>query len=165
MRLLGIDPGTLITGYALLEQVRDRWTVLEYGTIQTKSKELLSQRYLIIFQALQGLIEKYQPKAIAVETQFVGKNAQTAIKLGMARGMVVLAAAQQGIAIYEYPPTRVKQAITGHGHASKNQIQYMVTSLLGLSEMPSSEDAADALAIALCHAQVHAHQSLCGELL
>ncbi len=150
--ILGIDPGTQVTGYGLLKVVGSKITPLDFGCIRPHKKAELPQKYLMIFEALEQLIEKFSPTAVAVETQFVQKNVSVAMKLGMARGMVVLAAARKKIPLFEYAPRKAKQAVVGHGGASKQQVQKMMQLLLGLSKPPTPEDAADALAIALCHA-------------
>jgi crossover junction endodeoxyribonuclease RuvC len=149
--ILGIDPGTKITGYGVLEFVDNFCKVLDYGCIRPPYKYELSKRYFIIFESIEKLIKKYKPHAIAVETQFVNKNAQSAIKLGMARGAIVIAAEKNNIPIYEYAPKSAKLAIVGNGNASKEQIQKMLKMLLNLSKEPTPEDAADAIALAICH--------------
>lgn len=125
---------------------------LDYGCIRPPASLPLEKRYLIIFQALQKLIELYAPISIAVETQFVKKNVQTTLKLGGAKGIVLLAAALHDIPIYEYAPKSAKLAVVGHGSASKEQVQKMMQMLLKLPSPPAPEDASDALALALCHA-------------
>ena len=149
--ILGIDPGTCITGYGVISYSEHNAQALDYGCIRPPGKNRLSQKYLIIFESLCALIEKYKPNAVSVETQFVHKNPQSAIKLGMARGMVVLAATRQGIPVYEYSPKKAKLAVVGNGSASKTQVQKMMQMLLKLPTLPEPEDAADALALALCH--------------
>jgi len=150
--ILGIDPGTRITGYGLIRLSKTGIEPIDYGCIRPPAALPLSQRYRIIFEAVEQLIHKFQPQAMAVETQFVLKNAQSAIKLGMARGMAVLAAARANIEVHEYAPKRAKQAVVGNGSASKQQVQKMIAALLRLPQMPEPEDAADALALAICHA-------------
>ena len=147
--ILGIDPGTIITGYGVIRGQK----ALDFGCIRPPAKLPLEKRYLIIFNSLEELITQYKPHALAVETQFVKDNPQTAIKLGMARGMVLLAAAKNDIPIFEYSPRKAKQAVTGNGGACKAQVQQMVRLILNLSCLPEPEDAADALALALCHQQ------------
>jgi len=156
--ILGIDPGTLITGFGVIK-AGSVIQPLDFGCIRPPSKLPPSQRYLIIFQGIDHLIDKYQPDAIAVETQFVYKNVQSAMKLGMARGMVLLAGAKKNIPLFEYAPKKAKLAVVGNGSASKHQVQKMVQALLRLPEPPEPEDAADALALAICHANQHAFQS------
>jgi crossover junction endodeoxyribonuclease RuvC len=145
--ILGIDPGTRVTGYGLIDENNKP---IDFGCIRPPPKFALGDRYKIIFESLELLIEKYEPKAIAVETQFVLKNAQSAIKLGMAKGMVFLAAARKQIPLYEFAPKQAKLAVVGHGSASKHQVQKMIQALLRLPNIPEPEDAADALALAIC---------------
>jgi crossover junction endodeoxyribonuclease RuvC len=149
--VLGIDPGTRITGYALIELNGNKRTPLDYGCIRPPVKASLHEKYAIIFECIEKLIQKHSPHALAVETQFMGKNAQSAIKLGMARASAILPAARIKIPIYEYAPTKVKNAVVGKGQASKQQIQGMLKMLLNLDTIPTPEDAADALGIAYCH--------------
>jgi len=145
--ILGIDPGTRITGYGVIDA---HAKPLDFGCIRPPPHLSLAQRYEIIFNGVEALIEKYRPSAIAVESQFVLKNAQSAIKLGMAKGMVYLAAARKKIPIYEFAPKKAKLAVVGHGGASKFQVQKMIQALLRLPNPPEPEDAADALALAIC---------------
>lgn len=152
MIIFGVDPGTCVTGYGVLEFFDGSFRVLDFGCIKTPQSLKLTDRYLIIFDCLQQLLEKFNPDVLVVETQFVHKNSQSAIKLGMARGIVLLAAKKRGMQIMEYSPTRAKKAVTGRGHATKYQVQAMVKQLLDLEEIPEPEDAADALALAICHA-------------
>jgi crossover junction endodeoxyribonuclease RuvC len=165
MRWLGVDPGTIVTGYGVIESTGPSWRVRDHGIISPPSSQRLSQRYLLIHEGIQQLIHLYHPDGIAVETQYVAKNPSSAIKLGIARGMVILAAAQHQIPLFEYTPSRVKQAVTGNGRASKEQVQYMMLRLLNLAEAPKHFDVTDALAVALCHAHFHDHAALCGERL
>jgi crossover junction endodeoxyribonuclease RuvC len=150
--ILGVDPGTLVTGYGVIRQTDRSWEPLDFGCICPPRKLKTHQRYLIIFEGIDHLLEKYKPQAVSVETQFVYKNVQSALKLGMARGAVIIAAARRGIEVFEYAPTKAKQAVVGNGSASKFQVQKMIQMQLKLSQMPEPADAADALALALCHA-------------
>ena len=152
-KILGIDPGTAITGYGVIEDDASGMTPLDFGCIRTPTKLTLPKRYQIIFDAIETLIEKYQPDALAIETQFVYKNAQSALKIGMARAMALLAAARADLPIHEYAPAKIKIAVTGSGSAKKNDIQHMMQRHLKLPNLPTPEDAADALAIAMCHIQ------------
>ncbi len=149
--ILGIDPGTCVTGYGIISYSHKEQKALDFGCIRPPAKTVLSKRYLIIFEGLSALIKKYNPDVVSIETQFVYKNPSSAIKLGMARGMGILAAAQNDIPIYEYAPKKAKLAVVGNGSASKQQVQKMIQVLFGLKELPEPEDAADALALALCH--------------
>lgn len=152
LTILGIDPGTRITGYGLIQTDTKIHRPLDFGCIRPPAASSASEKYLIIFSGIECLIEKYQPDAVVVETQFVYKNPQSAIKLGMARGMAVLAAARRNIPLHEYAPRKAKLAVVGRGNASKYQVQKMIQLLLSLAQPPEPEDAADALALALCHA-------------
>lgn len=160
MIIIGIDPGTLITGYGIIQVENGRYEALDYGCIQPTSTLKLSDRYLIIFECVESILDKYNPEVLVVETQYVHKNVQSAIKLGMARGIVMIAAKKRGLKVFEYAPTQAKQAVVGKGSASKQQVQQMVKCLLNLDNIPEPEDAADALALALCYAQTH-HLELC----
>lgn len=150
--VLGIDPGTRVTGYGLILTQGSSYQALDYGCIRPPISLKLTDRYHILFNDISKLIEKYQPDFLAVETQYVYKNVQSAIKLGMARGVIMIAAKRCGVPIVEYAPTQAKLAVVGNGRASKQQVQGMVQRLLNLSELPEPEDAADALALAMCHA-------------
>jgi crossover junction endodeoxyribonuclease RuvC len=145
--ILGIDPGTLITGYGVIDADQQP---LDFGCIRPPPKLLLAERYKILFDNIELLIERFNPAAIAVESQFVLKNVQSAIKLGMAKGMVYLAAARKSIPVYEFAPKQAKLAVVGYGGASKLQVQKMIQALLRLPNIPQPEDAADALALAIC---------------
>lgn len=149
MRILGIDPGSRLTGYGIIDARGDRTVAVKFGVIKAGNGEFAG-RLGIIFNELRELIVQYQPAEAAVESVFVSKNAASAIKLGQARGAAMCAAIAAGLTVAEYSPRSVKQAIVGRGAADKVQIQHMVRVLLGLSE-PPQEDAADALAVALCH--------------
>ena len=159
--IIGIDPGTLITGYGVIEVLGQHFKPIDYGCIKPPSKLKLSDRYLILFNAIESLLEKYKPEVMSIETQFVDKNVQSAIKLGMARGIAIVAAKLKGISVFEYAPTKAKLAVVGKGHASKAQVQGMVKLILNLKEIPTPEDAADALALAICHGQATRHENLC----
>jgi crossover junction endodeoxyribonuclease RuvC len=148
--ILGIDPGTAVTGYGILCLENRTHHVLDFGCIRPPSAEHPGSKYLTIFDALEELIRLHQPTAISVETQFMYKNAQSALTLGMARGMTLLAAAKHRIPVFEYAPKKAKKAATGNGSASKEQVQRMIQLLLRLPSPPPA-DAADALALALCH--------------
>ncbi len=149
--ILGIDPGTAITGYGVVTEVEGSAQALAYGVIRTPAHQPLPHRLVTIYAELNALLDRYQPRAVAVEEVFFSKNARTALSVGHARGVVLLAVAQRNIPLFHYKPTQVKQAVTGYGGADKRQVQEMVRMLLGLEEIPRPDDAADALAIALCH--------------
>ncbi|MCB1114217.1 MAG: crossover junction endodeoxyribonuclease RuvC [Chlamydiia bacterium] len=152
MILLGIDPGTAVTGWGVIQVENQTHEALDFGAIRPARAMKLSDRYHVIFQAVKALIEKFSPEAIAIETQFTHKNMQSALKLAMCRGVVIVAAKDAGIPIFEYAPTKIKKAVTGRGSADKSQVKGMIRHLLHLSEDPTPEDAADALACAICHA-------------
>jgi len=148
--ILGIDPGTVLTGYGIIKVLGTTVSAIDYGCIRPPKEALLSFRYLAIFRSIEELLEKCRPDCVVVETQFVKKNVQSAIKLGMARAAVLIPAAKHKVQIREYSPTKAKRAVVGRGQASKKQVQEMVKQILKLSTIPP-EDAADALALAICH--------------
>lgn len=152
MIILGLDPGTAITGYGIVRKRLQRIDGVCYGTIRTEAHTPMAQRLNIIFNELNGIIEKYRPDEVAIERLFFGRNSTTAITVGQARGVLLLQAERHHLPIGEYTPMEVKQALVGYGHADKKQVQYMVSDYLKLSEIPKPDDAADALAIAICHA-------------
>ena len=149
MKILGIDPGSRTTGFGIIEVNGDRTTPLHFGVIKTGGGEF-PHRLGIIFSGIKELIEEFAPDEVGIESVFVSKNAGSALKLGQARGAAICAAVSLGLPVAEYSPRSVKQAIVGRGGADKAQVQHMICVLLGLKEKPS-EDAADALAVALCH--------------
>ncbi|PLX79905.1 MAG: crossover junction endodeoxyribonuclease RuvC [Desulfuromonas sp.] len=154
-RILGIDPGTRRTGYGLIEQQGNRLRHIENGVVITNSKAELPVRLQEIYCQLSTIIEQFQPVVMAVETVFLAKNAQSALKLGHARGSALLCGMNAGLAVTEFSALQVKSAVVGYGKASKEQVQQMIRVLLNLPE-PPQEDAADALAVAICHAHSHA---------
>lgn len=149
MRIIGIDPGSRLTGFGIIEIQGDTSRAVHYGAIKAGNGEF-TERLGIIFNGIRDLIAEFQPDQAAVESVFVAHNAASAIKLGQARGAAVCAVIAGGVPVSEYSPRSVKQAIVGRGGADKVQVQHMVRVLLGLKESPQ-EDAADALAVALCH--------------
>ncbi|MCB1109852.1 MAG: crossover junction endodeoxyribonuclease RuvC [Chlamydiia bacterium] len=150
--ILGIDPGTRITGYGVIATDLRSFEALDFGCIRPSPKLSLHERYQAIHEGVQHLLETYPIEAVSIETQFVSRNAQSALKLGMAKGVALLAATQRKIPIYEYAPKKAKVAVVGNGSATKQQVQRMMQALLHLSELPTPEDAADALALAIAHA-------------
>lgn len=148
--ILGIDPGSRITGYGIVRVDRHHLTHLEDGCVRLGEADLAS-RLVILYDALSELVEHHRPVAVAVEQVFMNRNADSALKLGHARGVALLAAARAGVAVSEYAATLVKQTVVGRGHADKTQVQHMVRALLRLERTPAT-DAADALAVAICHA-------------
>ena len=152
MIVLGIDPGTAITGYGVVEKLSDgALRLTECGVIRTSSREPLALRLREIFEGVTDLLDRHTPAAVAVEGIFFGRNARTAMVLGHARGAILLAASLRGLDVAEYPPAEVKIAVVGTGRAAKNQIGYMTQKLLRLREPPRPDDAADGVAVALCH--------------
>jgi crossover junction endodeoxyribonuclease RuvC len=163
--ILGIDPGTRITGYGIIEMSSSGYKVLDFGCIRPPVTLSTAERYLIIFNGVESLIKTYSPHALSIETQFVQKNAQSALKLGMAKGVAMVACAKYGLEVFEYAPKKAKMAVVGNGGASKEQVQKMIQILLGLKELPTPEDAADALALAICHANALSFKEKTGGLL
>ncbi|MFO7984003.1 MAG: crossover junction endodeoxyribonuclease RuvC [Desulfuromonadales bacterium] len=151
MRILGIDPGTRITGYGLVEKRGNQLLHIDNGAIATRSNRDLADRLKTIHDGLGEIIERYRPEAVAVEQIFVDRNVQSALKLGHARGTALLVGVNAGLPVFEYSATQVKSGVVGYGKASKNQVQQMVKMLLSLPEI-AQEDASDALAVAICHA-------------
>lgn len=152
MIILGVDPGTAITGYGLVQSDGDALQLIAYGAITTPSDWKMPQRLQHIYAELAALIRTHQPTDAVIEKLFFSKNVRTALSVGQARGVALLAAAQAGLAIHEYTPLEIKQAVVGYGRAEKTQIQQMVRMLLQLDFIPQPDDAADALAVAICHA-------------
>lgn len=150
-RVLGIDPGSRATGYGVIDQAGSNLGFVTCGTIRTGNCENFNSRLLMIYDGLKRVIDKYAPEVAAVEDVFLSRNPRSALKLGHARGVAVLAAMKSGLDVHDYSPRAVKQAVAGYGQAEKSQVQHMVKALLELSSSPSS-DAADALAVAICHA-------------
>jgi len=152
--VLGLDPGTATTGYGLVNAAPDgHMRAVDYGVILTPAKTPLAERLQMLYEQLQALIARYHPEGAAVEKLFFQKNVTTAMSVGQARGVLLLTLAQAGLAVAEYTPNEIKEAITGYGSAGKAQMQRMVQMLLALESLPRPDDAADALAVALCHAQ------------
>ncbi len=151
MRVLGVDPGTAITGYGIVEDGPDGTYSLAYGVIRTASDRSHPERLQIIYREIKELIEEWQPTTAAVEELFFSRNVRTAMSVGQARGVVLLSLVDAGLDISEYTPLAIKKAVTGYGGADKEQVQEMVRLLLRLSETPRPDDAADALAVAICH--------------
>jgi crossover junction endodeoxyribonuclease RuvC len=151
MLVLGIDPGTAITGWGLVRRDGEALTLVEYGTVSTSPDMALPQRLQTIYRELGEILVRHQPHVVAVERLFFNKNARSAMAVGQARGVVLLAVADAGLALHEYTPLEVKSSVCGYGRASKEQIQKLVQLLLGLDFVPQPDDAADALAVAICH--------------
>lgn len=152
MIILGIDPGTATAGYGIVNFFAGELSLVAYGVIETPAGMKLPERLLKIYRETRALIEAHRPDVAAVEQLFFSRNVTTAFSVGQARGVFLLAAAEHGLEVVEYGPHEVKQAVTGEGRASKEQVAFMVRALLGMKETPRPDDAADALAIAICHA-------------
>ncbi len=153
MVILGVDPGTLKTGYGVVRYSGSGVQVVACDCIVNKSTVPMPNRLKSIFDALTDVMKVHRPDMVAIETAFYGKNAQSALKLGHARGVIILTAVEQNIPTYEYSPREIKQALVGNGNASKQQVQYMIKSLLHLTDIPKGYDTTDALAVAICHLQ------------
>ena len=153
MITLGVDPGTALLGYGLVRG-DDEPELLTFGVVETTAHESMPDRLKRLYDAVWELIREYSPDVLAIEQLFFSRNVTTALAVGQARGVVLLAAAQHGMQVFEYKPSEVKQTISGYGNADKHQMQEMVRMLLGLSDVPRPDDAADALAVALCHVQM-----------
>ena len=152
MLAIGIDPGTAITGYGLVRELEDgSLQVVDYGVIQTQSTHAMPDRLVQLYQQLKEIITLHNPQSGAVEKLFFARNVRTALSVGQARGIALLALAESGVEVAEYSPNEIKQAVAGYGGAEKMQVQMMVQALLDLDEVPQPDDAADALAVAICH--------------
>ena len=151
MIVMGIDPGTAITGFGIVDNTGNKLKAIYYGSIFTEAKTPLSKRLNTIYESITRIIEAYNPEEIAIESLFFNNNAKTALSVGHARGVSMLACIRSGIEIAEYTPLQVKMALTGYGRADKKQMTSMVRMLLNLNEDPKPDDTADALAIAICH--------------
>ncbi|MDY6795904.1 MAG: crossover junction endodeoxyribonuclease RuvC [Actinomycetota bacterium] len=161
MIILGIDPGLSSTGYGVVEKSRDKLRPLGYGNISTSSKAPLSARIDKIYREVRELIDRYNPDLVVLEELFFNTNARSAMQVGQARGGILLAAEHCGVAIEEYTPLQVKLTLVGHGQADKQQVAYMVRTLLSIDEKIKTSHASDALALAICHAH---HEKLMGRL-
>ena len=153
MRILGIDPGYGITGFGLIQADRSQFSLLRCGAITTPAGMEFSARLEIIYEDIKQLLEAAKPDAVAIEELFFGQNVTTGIGVAQSRGVILLAIRQVGLPIFSYKPMQVKQAVVGYGNATKHQVQEMTKRLLRLDAMPKPDDAADAIAIALCHAR------------
>ncbi len=150
LTVLGIDPGTAVTGYGVVRQDGTKLTALDYGCVRTDSKASLPHRLLKLYRELSALIGRFSPDAVAVEQIFFNRNVRSALAVGQARGVALLAAARADVPVLEYTPLEVKQAVVGYGRADKCQVQRMVMAVLRLPETPAPDDVADALAVAVC---------------
>ena len=151
MIILGIDPGTVTMGYGIIETKEDEVTLVDCSALATPERSPIGERLSYLYHRLGEIISRYQPDAVAIEQPFMARNVKAALAVGRAQAIAILAAADRGIPTYEYTPAQVKQRVTNYGASSKEQVQEMVRLQLGLAEVPQPSDAADALAVALCH--------------
>ena len=164
MRILGIDPGTIVMGYGVIDCNGADMALVEYGVITMKQRSPIGERLYYIQTELASVIEEYRPEAVAVEQPFVARNVKSALAIGRAQAVAMLAAAAAGVPSFEYTPAQVKQRVASHGASSKEQVQEMVRLHLNLATVPEPNDAADALAVAICHQQeIHLQELLTGE--
>ena len=151
MIILGIDPGYAILGYGIIEKTGNRFRPVDYGAVTTPKEMPMDRRLEHLYDELREIIEEYRPEAASIEQLYFNNNAKTAINVGQARGVAVLACIKGGLEIAEYTPLQIKQALVGYGRADKKQVQFMVKTMLNLPEVPKPDDTADALAAAICH--------------
>ena len=151
MRILGIDPGYAILGWGVIDMKGNHFKVVDYGAVTTDSKMEMPDRLKVLYNSLMDIITEYEPDVASIEELFFNTNAKTAILVGQARGVAVLACANSGLEIEEYTPLQVKQGLVGYGRAEKKQVQLMVKTILNLKNVPKPDDTADALAMAICH--------------
>lgn len=160
MVIVGIDPGIAIVGYSAVDYTGNSFKLIEYGTIETPAGLPLTKRLGTIYVKMNDLLLRHRPSVVAVEQLFWGRNVTTGINVAHARGVILLCAGQLGIGVSEYTPLQIKQAVAGHGRADKKQIQSMMKLLLNLSEVPKPDDAADAIAVAICCAHNYNYEKL-----
>ena len=151
MKVLGIDPGLGNTGYGIVSVVNNNFELIDFGVIKTNSKDKLAHRLQIIFNEISQLINEHKPTIFSIEEIFYSKNVKSSLLLGHARGVAMAAASVNNLLVYEYAARKIKQSLTGNGNAHKDQVQFMVKNLLKMNEVPKSNDASDALGIALCY--------------
>ncbi len=151
MKVLGIDPGLGNTGYGIISAINNNFELIEYGVIKTNSKDKLANRLKIIFNEVTNLISQHKPNILSIEEIFYSKNVKSSLLLGHARGVAIASASVNEILVYEYAARKIKQSLTGNGNAHKDQVRFMVKNLLKMDTIPKSDDASDALAIALCY--------------
>ncbi|MBQ7039316.1 MAG: crossover junction endodeoxyribonuclease RuvC [Clostridia bacterium] len=161
MRILGIDPGVAIVGYGVIEYNKNTFKVVDYGKITTPAHTPLPKRLKMVYDGMTQLVKEFKPDVVSMEELFFNTNVTTAIAVGHARGVLVLATENANVPLAEYTPLQIKQAVAGYGRADKNQVQQMVKRFLNLTEVPKPDDTADALAVAICHAH---SASLSGKL-
>jgi crossover junction endodeoxyribonuclease RuvC len=152
VRIVGIDPGTALLGFGVID-VEDDPLLVDFGVVETTADDAMPLRLLSLYESLTTLLDRFRPDAVAIEQLFFARNVTTAITVGQARGIALLTAAQANVEVFEYSPSQVKHAISGYGKADKQQMQEMVRIMLGMEFTPHPDDAADALAVALCHSQ------------
>ena len=155
MRVIGIDPGTAIVGYGIIDYDKNKYSVVDYGVILTSKDLSTEERLEVIYNNMDKILKKYKPEFMAIEDLFYFKHDKTVISVAQARGVILLGCAHNNKPTYEYTPLQVKQGVVGYGRAKKIQVQQMVTSILNLSEIPKPDDIADALAVAICHANAN----------
>ncbi len=163
MRILGIDPGTVTMGYGIIESRDDDIVLVDCGALTSPERSSIGERLIFLYNKLLKVISRYHPDVVAIEQPFVAKNVRSALAIGRAQAVAILAAAKNGIPSYEYTPTQVKQRVTDYGASSKEQVQEMIKILLGLSQVPQPLDTSDALAVAICHLQEIHLQNLLAE--
>ena len=155
MIILGIDPGYAIVGFGVIEKGKCKTVVVDYGVITTPKEDPLPIRLKTIYDGMCALIDKYKPEHVAIEELFFNTNTTTGIAVAEARGVIMLACLNKGLKLYEYTPLQIKQALTSNGRADKQQVQFMVKAILNLKSIPRPDDAADGLAVAVCHSQTN----------
>jgi len=153
MRILGIDPGLTKTGFGIIDVNNESFKLVDYGIIKPNNKDRLERRLLTIFNDMSEIINEYKPTIVSIEEVFYGKNVKSALLLGQARGAAMLSAASKKIIVFEYSAKKIKQSVTGNGNANKDQVKFMIASILNIKNLDIPLDASDALAIALCHSQ------------
>ncbi len=163
MRILGIDPGTIAMGYGVIESRDDEITLIDCGALTTPARSPIGERLSYFYHQLLEIVSRYQPDVVAIEQPFMAKNVKSALAIGKAQAVAILAAANKGLPTYEYTPAQIKQRVANYGASSKEQIQEMVRLQLRLPQIPQPSDAADALAVAICHlSEVHLNNLLAG---
>jgi crossover junction endodeoxyribonuclease RuvC len=161
VRIVGIDPGTALLGFGVID-VDDDPVLVDFGVVETTAEDAMPLRLLSLYESLTTLLDRFRPEAVAIEQLFFARNVTTAITVGQARGIALLTAAQANVDVFEYSPSQVKHAISGYGKADKQQMQEMVRIMLGMEFTPHPDDAADGLAVALCHSQRSRFAALTG---
>lgn len=160
MIIVGVDPGLAIVGYSVLDYTGNEFKIIDYGVLTTPAKIEVSKRLKMLYDGMSDILEKYRPEGIAIEQLFWGRNVTTGINVAHARGVILLCAEKSGACVREYTPLQVKQAVVGYGRADKKQVQNMMKILLNLKEIPKPDDAADAIAVAICYAHSFNYEKL-----